>query len=124
MSETIENKNIIAGAKKTGMSARQAEDTRSEVILSGAEGLKTKQGPNESVANECQTGGCSCSPIPLILTGTSPVAPMGPGQALYRIENMDCPTEESLIRKKLEPMDGITGLDFNLTSGEPSARFA
>lgn len=114
MSETIENKDIIAAEEKTGMSARQAEDTRSEVILSGAEGLKTIQGPDESVANGCQTDGCSCSPMPLILTVPSPVAPVGPGQALYRIENMDCPTEESLIRKKLEPMDGVTGLEFNL----------
>jgi Cd2+/Zn2+-exporting ATPase len=114
MSETIENKDIIAAVKKAGMNARQAEDTRAEVILSGAEGLKTIQGPDNSGANACQNGGCSCSPMPLILTSPSPVAPMGPGQALYHIENMDCPTEEALIRKKLGSMNGVTGLDFNL----------
>ena len=32
----------------------------------------------------------------------------------YRIDNMDCPTEEALIRKKLSGMDGIVALDFNL----------
>jgi Cd2+/Zn2+-exporting ATPase len=32
----------------------------------------------------------------------------------YRIDNMDCPTEEALIRKKLASMDGIVALDFNL----------
>lgn len=33
---------------------------------------------------------------------------------LYRILNMDCPTEEALIRKKLASLPGITGLEFNL----------
>lgn len=32
----------------------------------------------------------------------------------YRIENMDCPTEESLIRNKLSNVSGVTLLDFNL----------
>ena len=32
----------------------------------------------------------------------------------YRIDNMDCPTEEALIRKKLASLDGIVALDFNL----------
>ncbi|ABL01274.1 heavy metal translocating P-type ATPase [Pelobacter propionicus] len=31
-----------------------------------------------------------------------------------RIENMDCPTEEALIRNKLKGFPGITGLEFNL----------
>jgi hypothetical protein len=31
-----------------------------------------------------------------------------------RIEKTDCPTEESLIRQKLEGMKGIESLDFNL----------
>ncbi|MDZ4210564.1 MAG: heavy metal-associated domain-containing protein, partial [Methylotenera sp.] len=31
-----------------------------------------------------------------------------------RIEKMDCPTEESLIRHKLEGMQGVESLDFNL----------
>ena len=32
----------------------------------------------------------------------------------YRIDNMDCPTEEALIRKTLASLDGIVALDFNL----------
>ncbi|KQB60265.1 MULTISPECIES: heavy metal translocating P-type ATPase [Acidovorax] len=32
----------------------------------------------------------------------------------YRIENMDCPTEEALIRDRLGKEPGVTGLDFNL----------
>ena len=40
----------------------------------------------------------------------------GPGQSLarLRIGQMDCPTEETLIRKKLDNMDGVHALDFNL----------
>ena len=36
----------------------------------------------------------------------------------YRIDRMDCPTEEALIRHRLEPMPGIVRLDFNLMSRE------
>jgi Cd2+/Zn2+-exporting ATPase len=32
----------------------------------------------------------------------------------FRIENMDCPTEEALIRHKLVKLPGVTGLEFNL----------
>ncbi|TQJ93399.1 cation-translocating P-type ATPase [Achromobacter sp. SLBN-14] len=40
----------------------------------------------------------------------------GPGQLLarLRIGQMDCPTEETLIRKKLDGVDGVHALDFNL----------
>lgn len=32
----------------------------------------------------------------------------------YRIENMDCPTEEALIRSKLGKLDGVKALEFDL----------
>ena len=35
-------------------------------------------------------------------------------EVVYRIDNMDCPTEESLIRSKLSAMPGIESLRFNL----------
>ena len=38
----------------------------------------------------------------------------GEMQAVFSIQNMDCPTEEALIRNKLSPIKGITSLDFNL----------
>lgn len=38
----------------------------------------------------------------------------GTQQSFYRIENMDCPTEEGLIREKLQHMAGVQGLEFNL----------
>ncbi|CAN5474017.1 hypothetical protein BH10PSE16_BH10PSE16_05060 [soil metagenome] len=41
-------------------------------------------------------------------------APGGAQRSVYRIENMDCPTEEGLIREKLQNMPGVVSLDFNL----------
>jgi Cd2+/Zn2+-exporting ATPase len=35
-------------------------------------------------------------------------------QTPIRIQQMDCPTEEGLLRKKLGGMPGVTGLEFNL----------
>lgn len=35
-------------------------------------------------------------------------------QDMLHIENMDCPTEEALIRNKLKGFSGVTGLEFNL----------
>lgn len=32
----------------------------------------------------------------------------------YRIQNMDCPTEEQLIRKRMQKMPGVNRLDFDL----------
>ena len=34
--------------------------------------------------------------------------------AAYRIENMDCPMEEALIRKKIGSLPGVIGLEFNI----------
>lgn len=44
--------------------------------------------------------------------------PEGTTGVRYRIDKMDCPTEERLIRNRLEPMSGIARLDFNLVSRE------
>ena len=35
-------------------------------------------------------------------------------QTPIRILQMDCPTEEALLRKKLDAMDGVVGMEFNL----------
>jgi Cd2+/Zn2+-exporting ATPase len=68
-------------------------------------------GAGELNMSECKSGMCGSSSVPPPLMGLSPG---GPTTALYRIDNMDCPTEETLIRNKLGPVDGVTGLDFNL----------
>ena len=58
---------------------------------------------------ECSAG--CCSPGPAVLQELPPV---GPGEVQYRIDSMDCPTEEALIRGKLQPLEGVTELEFNL----------
>ena len=44
--------------------------------------------------------------------------PEDAGKTRYRIEKMCCPTEERLIRNRLEPMPEIVRLDFNLLERE------
>ncbi|MDR7375665.1 Cd2+/Zn2+-exporting ATPase [Rhodoferax ferrireducens] len=56
---------------------------------------------------------CAASAVPLAL----PAAPSTSAQGMQtpiRILQMDCPTEEALLRKKLTGMDGVAGMDFNL----------
>lgn len=45
-------------------------------------------------------------------------AAMPESTTIYRIEKMDCPTEEALIRDRLARLPGITRLDFNLIRRE------
>ncbi|PVY57448.1 MULTISPECIES: heavy metal translocating P-type ATPase [unclassified Simplicispira] len=46
---------------------------------------------------------------------TVPISETPAGERVtYRIENMDCPTEEALIRNRLSKEPGVTALDFNL----------
>jgi Zn2+/Cd2+-exporting ATPase len=45
-------------------------------------------------------------------------AATGPEQAVFLIQNMDCPTEEKLIRDRLGQMAGVESLQFNLMRRE------
>ncbi len=59
----------------------------------------------------CDSNACGCS------TDSSSMIEVSdhePGKTVFRIDDMDCPTEEGLIRNKLTGMIGITALDFNL----------
>lgn len=47
-------------------------------------------------------------------TDISGIQTTADGRAVYRIDNMDCPMEEALIRDKLKNMSGIKKLEFNL----------
>jgi len=58
--------------------------------------------------------GCGCTTEPIIQPTTQVPQTTESAQAVYRIENMDCPTEEALIRGKLGGLPGVVGLDFNL----------
>lgn len=44
--------------------------------------------------------------------------PAGAAQAVFLIQKMDCPTEERLIRGRLEGMEGVDRLSFNLIQRE------
>jgi Cd2+/Zn2+-exporting ATPase len=57
-------------------------------------------------------------PVVESATGTSAALP----GTVFRIENMDCPTEESLIRNKLSTMPQVEELDFNLVQRRLSVR--
>lgn len=52
-------------------------------------------------------GGCGCG-------NAAPAAPARHDVARYRIENMDCPTEEALIRDHLGRVEGVRSLQFDL----------
>ena len=54
--------------------------------------------------------GCATTSSTSIMTSS----PEDQSRATYHIENMDCPTEEGLIRGKLGKITGVNGLDFNL----------
>ena len=74
--------------------------------------------------SECASKGCGCTTEPIIQpTAPAPLA-TGSAQAVYRIENMDCPTEETLIRNKLGTVAGVADLDFNLMQRTLSVRHA
>ena len=68
-----------------------------------------------------KAAGCCSSQHACSSTPAAQAAPVLPSAAIagartvqYRIVNMDCPTEERLIRNKLANMAGVVGLDFNL----------
>ncbi|NVN91598.1 MAG: heavy metal translocating P-type ATPase [Desulfuromonadales bacterium] len=69
-------------------------------------------------------GGCCSSSSSAIAAGRAATyakndpPPEGASRVRYRIDNMDCPVEEQLIRNKLEAMPGIARLDFNLLDRE------
>ncbi|OJB42167.1 4-deoxy-4-formamido-L-arabinose-phospho-UDP deformylase [Burkholderia ubonensis] len=60
-------------------------------------------------------GGC-CAPAALTLAPlpVSQATASGDVRSAFRIMQMDCPTEESLIRKKLGGMREVSALEFNL----------
>ena len=64
--------------------------------------------------SDCGSKGCGCSSVPVSQPTALTQLTAEPAQAVYHIENMDCPTEEALIRSKLSELPGVVGLDFNL----------
>ena len=66
--------------------------------------------------------GADCCTPDLSARPPSPTAaPPGTSAVRWRIDQMDCPTEERLIRQKLGGMTGVERLDFNLLRRELTA---
>ena len=61
----------------------------------------------------CDSTDCGCSAAPTTLTDGK-LAGSAAATVVYRIENMDCPTEEAMIRQKLGGIEGVSSLGFNL----------
>ncbi|MDI1300957.1 MAG: heavy metal translocating P-type ATPase [bacterium] len=64
--------------------------------------------------SECASKGGGCTTASVIQPTTQAPPTTESAQAVYRIENMDCPTEEALIRSKLAGLAGVAALEFNL----------
>ncbi len=63
----------------------------------------------------CCGGSCAAGPAPKEEEGPPPGAAR---TDVFRIEAMDCPVEEGMIRKALGVMPGVAGLRFNLLARE------
>ncbi|WP_043355640.1 heavy metal translocating P-type ATPase [Cupriavidus basilensis] len=61
-----------------------------------------------------QAGGAACCGSASAAPPIAVAVPAGAAAASYRIDAMDCPTEETLIRNKLGSMAGVAALQFNL----------
>ncbi len=82
-----------------------------------------EQAPGDNCCGSaCHTEQTDCCATPVedsaAASSKTVPPPEGANKVLYRINKMDCPVEEQLIRKKLEPMPGVARLDFNLFARE------
>lgn len=64
--------------------------------------------------SECGSKGCGCLSEPTVQAKAQADFTTKSANVIYRIENMDCPTEEALIRNKLAGLRGVVDLNFNL----------
>lgn len=69
---------------------------------------------SEPPAASCETACCGHEVTPSAVTLRQPLVNGGETQTPIRIMQMDCPTEEALLRKKLGGMAGVSGMEFNL----------
>ncbi|WP_020654123.1 heavy metal translocating P-type ATPase [Massilia niastensis] len=63
--------------------------------------------------SDCQAKSC-CAPSAPVEPDALAVAGAAGAGSVFRIENMDCPTEEALIRTRLANLPQVTQLGFNL----------
>ncbi|MBQ1766220.1 MAG: HAD-IC family P-type ATPase, partial [Aquincola sp.] len=75
-------------------------------------GMQARLGDAAEAALSTNDGAAGCSPCGKPAVSLAPAASGNTTQFL--ITNMDCPTEEALIRKRVGKLDGIDRLDFDL----------
>ncbi len=120
---------IASALEKLGLMPHLLEQDKPCLAASPASGSATETKPGPSLTVQ-ETGKCCgsghgqvsdacCSSATEGLVPIEHIAPPeGASQIRYRIDKMDCPTEERLIRNRLEAMPGIVRLDFNLLARE------
>ncbi|NEJ03732.1 cation transporter, partial [Rhizobium ruizarguesonis] len=64
--------------------------------------------------SDCGSKGCGCAATNVVTPADGDAAAVDLKRSRYRIDNMDCPTEETLIRNKLAALPGVVNLEFNL----------
>lgn len=73
-------------------------------------------------AGHSHADGACCAGVARV-AATAPIPDTGAPQARFRIDQMDCPTEERLIRDQLERQPGVDALYFNLLKRELTVVF-
>ncbi|MEC4722214.1 heavy metal translocating P-type ATPase [Noviherbaspirillum sp. CPCC 100848] len=97
----------------------RARQTLTGIGFAPQEGSDRHIKPGSGEASNCSSDmspadSCGCTGMTAISLSRPTTMKSGDRQTMFRIENMDCPTEEALIRGSLGKMSGVTGLDFNL----------
>ena len=64
--------------------------------------------------SDCGSKGCGCAAANMVTPADGDTPAVDLKRSRYRIDNMDCPTEETLIRNKLAALPGVVNLEFNL----------
>ncbi len=120
---------IASALDSLGLMPHLLEQDKPCLAASPASGSATETKPEPSLPVQ-ETGKCCgsghgqasdacCSSATEGIVPLEHIAPPeGASQIRYRIDKMDCPTEERLIRNRLETMPGIVRLDFNLLARE------
>jgi len=89
----------------------RANDQKLENGLAHEHGHERGDGP----AREHAPVDSCCTPATLTFQALAAQTAVGDAvRTQIRIRQMDCPTEEALIRKKLAGMRAVTGMEFNL----------
>ena len=71
--------------------------------------------PSDSPSSSAAAKTCCCAPTPVTLETLTPSQTSKDGtRTAIRILQMDCPTEEAMLRKKLGNMPVVKSLEFNL----------